>query len=400
MTGADNSRNPAVFAPGMTVVSIVIKSLPHYRIPFFELLRAELDRSDVTLRVIYGRPGKEEAKRRDTATIPWGLAIENRALSFGGRSVVWQPCAALVRDSDLVIVEQASKLLLNYVLLTRQAGGGARVAFWGHGKNLQRHGASRLGESVKRLVSRWPRWWFAYTERSAELVRQLPYPAERITTVQNAIDTAALRSRRAAVSDGELAALRASLGIQSRNVGIFAGGLYAEKRVGFLIDSAMALRKLVPDFELIVLGAGPDQGPVEEAAREHPWLHYLGPTLGTDSVPYFALARIALMPGAVGLGILDAFALQTPLVTVDLEHHGPEIEYLRHGVNGIILPASTDAGQYALAVSHLLRDEGEQERLREGCRASAQEYTIEAMADRFAAGVLLALNRQPRTALH
>lgn len=375
----------------MTVVSIVAKSLPHYRIPFFEALRAELERSRVTLRVVYGMPSTEEAKKQDTMTLSWGLAIENRSLTLAGRKFMWQPCAALVRDSDLVIVEQASRLLLNYLLLTRQARGGASVAFWGHGQNLQTHAASRLGEAVKRIVSRWPRWWFAYTEGSAELVRRLPYPPERITTVQNAIDTVALQRQHASVSEEELAALRSRLGIQSRNVGIFAGGLYAEKRLGFLIEAAREVRRLVPDFELIVIGAGPDQGLIEEAARTHHWIHYEGPSLGTDKVPYFALSKFTLMPGLVGLGILDSFALEVPPITIDMDCHGPEMQYLRNGENGVKLPAGTDPKGYAVAVSRLLHDEGELELLRAGCRAAAQVYTIEAMVDRFAAGVLLAL---------
>jgi glycosyltransferase involved in cell wall biosynthesis len=378
-----------------TVVTIVTKSLPHYRVPFFEALRSELERCGVTLGLIYGLPNAEEAKKQDTAAISWGHPIQNSIFPFGTRSFWWQPCAALVRRSDLVIVEQASKLLLNYVLLARQTLGGSRVAFWGHGRNFQAHIASRLGEAVKRVISRWPHWWFAYTEGSAEVVRQLHYPPDRITTVQNAIDTAALLRRRASVSEEELATLRLRWGIQSRNVAIFAGGLYAEKRIQFLIESAQALRRRVVDFELIVIGAGPDQVLVEEAAREHRWIHYPGPCLGTDKVPYFNLSQVMLLPGLVGLGVLDSFALEVPLVTVDLPYHSPEIDYLRHGENGLKLPAGTDPEGYAVAVAGLLCDEGWREHLKAGCRAAAQVYTLEAMVGRFSEGVLLALGRSP-----
>jgi glycosyltransferase involved in cell wall biosynthesis len=379
----------------MTVVTIVAKSLTHYRVPFFELLRVKLERCGVTLRLIYGLPSTEEAKKQDTAAVGWGRPIRNRMLPIAGRVFWWQPCATLVRESDLVIVEQASKLLLNYVLLGRQALGGSKVAFWGHGQNLQDHSASRIGEWVKRRVSRWPHWWFAYTEGSAEVVRQLPYPSERITAVQNAIDTVALRRRHDSVSELELTELRSRLGVESRNVAIFAGGLYADKRLTFLIEAARAVHRMVPDFELIVIGAGPDQSVIEEAAREHRWIHYVGASLGTDKVPYFSISKVMLLPGAVGLGVLDSFALEIPLVTVDRAFHGPEVEYLRNGENGVKLPAGTDPQGYAIAVSRLLRDEEERKRLQAGCRDSAQVYTIEAMASRFAAGVLMALDRRP-----
>lgn len=378
---------------GKTVVTIVAKSLPHYRIPFFEALRLELERHGITLVLIYGLPDAEEAKKQDTMSIPWGHPIRNRRIPFGGRSFWWQPCGTLIRGSDLVIVEQASKLLLNYLLLVRQWVGGAKVAFWGHGRNFQGHRASRSAEAVKRLVSRWPHWWFAYTEGSAEVVRQLNYPSERITAVQNAIDTSALRRRRALVDDQELAALRVRWGIQSRNVAIFVGGLYAEKRIQFLVAAARAVRRRVPDFELIVIGAGPDQRLVEEAAREYQWIHYPGACLGTDKVPYFSLSKVMLLPGLVGLAVLDSFALEIPLVTVDLAFHSPEVDYLRHGENGLKLPVDTDPEEYADAVSRLLLNQQERERLQAGCRVAAQEYTIETMVTRFTAGVLLALGR-------
>ena len=48
------------------------------------------------------------------------------------------------------------------------------------------------------------------------------------------------------------------------------------------------------------------------------------------------MAAMQFMPGAVGLGILDSFALQTPMVTTTQNFHGPEIEYLENGKNGII----------------------------------------------------------------
>jgi glycosyltransferase involved in cell wall biosynthesis len=290
-----------------------------------------------------------------------------------------------------VIVEQASKLLLNYVLLARQSLGGPKVAFWGHGCNFQRHRASRVGETVKRIVSRWPHWWFTYTDACAEVVRRLPYPPERISVVQNAIDTGGLLARRAVTDCAALTELRRQWGIRSQNIAIYVGGLYAEKRVGFLVAAARAVRRRVPDFELIVVGAGSDQVLVEEACREHRWIHYAGPRFGPDQVPFWALSRLMLLPGAVGLAVLDAFAMEVPLVTIDLTGHGPEIEYLRDGENGLMLPAGASAEDYATVVASLLSDQRRQDRLRAGCRAAARVYTLDVMVDRFAHGVLQAL---------
>jgi hypothetical protein len=46
---------------------------------------------------------------------------------------VWQPVLSATRKADLVIVDQASRLLVNYVLLARQRFGGPSIALWGMG---------------------------------------------------------------------------------------------------------------------------------------------------------------------------------------------------------------------------------------------------------------------------
>jgi glycosyltransferase involved in cell wall biosynthesis len=388
MATSTNRRN-------RSVVTIVCKSLPHYRIAFFEALRDALQRHGVSLRVIYGEPDAAEMQMKHTADLAWGIRIGNYQISVGSRYLCWQPCLSLLRGTHLVIVEQASRLLLNYLLLAHQWFGGAAVAFWGHGRNFQDDDAGHLGEIVKRVVSRWPRWWFAYTERSASVVRSLPYPSDRITVVQNAIDTTQLQKGLAALSEDDIASFRARTGIHSQSVAIYAGGLYHEKRIAFLLDAARHLRHRVQNFELIIIGAGPGRALVEDAARAHTWIHYPGPVYGDEKLRHFRVSKVMLIPGLVGLGVLDSFALGVPLVTVDLPGHGPEIDYLCDGENAVKLPRHTDPVGYADVVAALMTNEARLEQLRLGGRAAAKVYTLEAMVSRFRDGVLRALAHSP-----
>src|SRR5690606_5628088 len=102
----------------------------------------------------------EEAAKSDAVDVPWGAKIRNRHIRFGQKSLTWQPCLSLLQGADLVIVEQASRHLLNYVLLVCQAFGVHKVAFWGHGRNLKESAASPLGEYLKSITSRHVHWWF------------------------------------------------------------------------------------------------------------------------------------------------------------------------------------------------------------------------------------------------
>ena len=108
-------------------------------------------------------------------------------------------------------------------------------------------------------------------------------------------------------------------------------------------------------------------------------------------MPYFLLAKLALMPGGVGLGVLDSFVLDTPMVTTDVSYQGPEIEYLLDGVNGLVVAGDPGPREYASAVVSTLRDDALLARLRQGCRERRELYTIEAMVENFAAGVRAAL---------
>lgn len=375
------------------VVSLVFKSLYHYRIAFCEQLRDHLDRVGVDLRIIHGQPGREDAPKQDSVVLPWAHQIRNTVIPVGRRELFWQPALSALRGSDLIVVEVASKLLLNYVLLARQMLGGPHVAFLGHGFNARQRPGSALGERVKSIMSVRVHWWFAYNRVSTEAVAQLGYPRQRITDIQNAIDTRALIEARRRVLPEGLSDLRRALGLEGQHVGIFIGGMYADKLLSFLVEACRRVRAQIPDFEMIFLGAGPEQGLVQSAAAELPWIRYVPPKFGDDKVPYCLLAQVLLLPGAVGLAVLDSFALGLPLVTVDNRFHGPELAYLDNGYNGVVLPETADAGDYASAVAGLLRDSDRLAQLREGCTAASRTYTMEEMVRRFAAGVSLALAR-------
>jgi glycosyltransferase involved in cell wall biosynthesis len=159
-----------------------------------------------------------------------------------------------------------------------------------------------------------------------------------------------------------------------------------------LLEACELIRQRVPDFEIIFVGAGTEAALVKQAAERHSWIRYVGPKFDYDKVPYFLLSKLSLMPGLVGLGILDAFALGVPLVTTALPYHSPEIEYLQDGVNGVVVPQAESATAYGETVTELLRDEGRRQLLVAGGRASAEVYTIENMVERFATGVGQALH--------
>ncbi|MGD0167869.1 MAG: glycosyltransferase family 4 protein [Gaiellaceae bacterium] len=368
------------------------KTMPQYRVEFFERLRNTLGNAGITLHVAYGRGNREDISLGVSAHYANGIEIHNRRISVGNREVLWQPCLRLAAKADLVIVEQASRLAVNNVLLLMQLMRLTRVGFWGHGVNLKKHTASRSGEFVKRIVSRYPHWWFAYTEGTKEHVIALGYPSSRITVVQNATNTEVLIKTIGAVGERGATEFRDAYDLGSGPIGIFLGSLYRGKRLPFLIDAGVHLARLRPDFKLVIAGDGPERHFVEDAARQFSWLRYVGRLeRAQECAPALAAASFVLVPGSVGLVVLDSFAAAKPLVTTAINDHGPEIEYLRDGENGLIVADVDNAEAYARAIESLLDDGDRYDRLVSGCRRARTIYTLEAMVKRFTNGVIDAL---------
>lgn len=373
----------------MLTVSIVQRIVPHYRVAVLRTMRQVLETHGVDMEVIYGQEAEGTVPRSVQLDEPWAHRIQNRYLRVGKAELVWQPCLHKAMRADLVVVEQANRLLVNYALMAARSGA-RRVAFWGHGVNRQADDAGSVSERLKRRLAVAVDWWFAYTESSARRVYDLGFPADRITVVNNSVDTRGISAAVAAVTRQQQRETRAALGLPGAGIAIYCGRMVPEKRLDLLWPALLETRRLHPGFHMLLVGDGPVDHEARAMAAAHDWIHYLGAKSGAELARYYAVSDFMLLPGAVGLAILDAFAAGLPLVTSDVRTHGPEIDYLQPGVNGLI--TAPRPGEIAAACAHLLGSPQLLQQLRAGSLAAANSCTIEEMAARFSRGVLSALN--------
>jgi L-malate glycosyltransferase len=372
-------------------VVIVQEAVLQYRARFFELLRDRLDREGVDLDLVHSNVPASADVAGDAVDLPWATRVDKRDVWLGGRRLVWQRAHHVARAGDLVIVEQASRHLLNYLLAGERALGRRRLALWGHGRNLRVTQASRSAEWVKRRLSRHVDWWFAYTELSADIVAALGFPRDRITVVQNAFDTRALAAAVDALDAAAVERLRAEWGIGDAPVGLYLGGLFVEKRLDLVRAAADEVRRRDGRFVLLVAGGGTERAAMDEFARTRPWVRCVGPRFGADKAALLALADVLVVPAEAGLVVLDALAGGVPIAISAHEVHNPEVAYLRDGVNSLIVDDGGDPRRYAAAVADLLADAPRRQALAAGCREERTRYTVEEMATRFADGILAAL---------
>ena len=365
-------------------VLVIQRRMTHYRLPFFESLRQQCADNNIELILACGTAATDELNKNDSGELSWGIELTTY-YKFG---ICWQPFAHLLNDIDAVVVALENKLVFNFI--PQFFNYKLRFIYWGHGANLQGNPKS-LRERFKRRVASYADWWFGYTQMSVPLIERSGFPAERITVLNNSIDTAELAAQCAAVTPEHQARWRAELQLAGKQVGIYIGSLYEEKRIDFLLAAAKQLQQANPDFVLLIIGGGAQKALVEQFCAHHAWAHYLGVRKGQEKVDLLCLADVMLNPGLVGLGILDSFVAGVPMLTTDCGLHSPEIAYLQPGVNGLM--TANDLASYVAEVQALLSDAEVLARLRAGCLESAKEYTVENMARNFTQGLLQCLQQ-------
>lgn len=368
-------------------VVIIQRRMTHYRVPLFDLLRKKLDEAGIQLIVAFGDPTLTEQRKADSASLSWGVHVPTKYILNG--LLCWQNAWGVIQGADLVVITQENKLLFNHLLMFGKRR--FRLAFWGHGRNFQVGRSVSLSETVKRWIARRTDWWFAYTDASARVVCESGFDANKITVLNNTINTNSLQEDLNSLSLSEIEASKRTLGIGPGPVAIVLCSLYPDKRLGFLVEAAQAIHAEVPGFQLLVVGDGPDRSILEQAAvRSGGWLHYLGARKGREKALFLAMSKVMLNPGMVGLGVLDSFVAGVPMVTTDCGIHSPEIAYLKSDFNGLMTADTLLA--YKDGVLRLLNDDILYSRIQEQCRNSAKDKTLENMADRFCEGIQRSLS--------
>jgi glycosyltransferase involved in cell wall biosynthesis len=380
----------------MKRVLIIESQMNQYRVPFYTKLHQALSAQSIQLTVAYSDPIPSEAIKNDTCDLPQEFGMKVPGHWFWKEKLLFQPLLRTALGSELVVVEQANKFVLNHVLLPLSRLGLRRIAFWGLGENRQ-DGRIGISEWYRRKTINWVSWWFAYTRSSAGYLARAGVPQDRITVVQNAIDSQELQSQVAQITEEEVAETKARLALESDAcIGIYCGMLHRVKSLPFLLESAERIQRAIPNFHLLVVGGGPEQEYVDAQARKNAWLRSVGPRFGREKAKMLRLADVALLPGRVGLVILDCFAAGLPLLTTQIPIHGPEIDYLEAGVNGLV--TAHDPASYADAAIDLLLDKERLSMFRKASANCSGKYSIDTMAENFFTGICNCLDVPPAVA--
>lgn len=369
----------------MKKVLVVQKRMTHYRVSLFEFLKQRLNQYNIDLILAYGEPSSEEKTKKDDGEVEWAIKLPT-SYFMNGR-ICWQPFSHLANQADLIVLTHENKLIFN--LIPQWFYKNKKIVLWGHGENLQKKNKD-IRDSFKKITAKKADWWLGYTEMSHSLITANGFPENRITILNNSIDTNKLKKNIESLNKFDVIKFKNKYNIKDvSKVGVFIGSLYSDKKIEFLLDAVLKIKNKNPNFIFFIAGKGDKEELVNNFSNKYDWVHYLGLVKNEDKALLLHSSNIMLNPGLVGLGILDSFVSGTPMFTTDCGLHSPEISYLKNNVNGVM--TREDIDEYVAEVDFYLNNENIISKLISECIKSSNIYTVENMANNFAEGIHKAL---------
>jgi glycosyltransferase involved in cell wall biosynthesis len=380
--------------------------LPHYRVRFYELLA---ERGSFDYVVFHGAPPSWVG----TAELEGPFAfsqrrVDNREFRVGPLTLIYQPVVweILTGGYEAIVITTESKFISNLVLALLGRLRGISVLHWGFGYHPPRGSRESdvpnpvmlaITTAIKKSFTRLADGFIAYTKNGAEQLIASGYPRERTFFVQNTIDMSEQLRLYEAERATDEEAIRREFGLRPDSVVFtFIGRLVPIKRVDQLIEAIRLINrdKLAGRFvEALIIGSGLCEAELKEQAACLPEIHFLGALPPNDKVARALKASAAsVVAGMVGLVANHSLAHGRPVITRELDTHSPELEYIEHDRNGLIVAGDMDA--FARTLARFADDAEWQARLANGALETRDGLRMDAMAERFDEAVRMTVARR------
>jgi glycosyltransferase involved in cell wall biosynthesis len=377
----------------MTKVAIIQKSIPHYRVRFFEELAAQASALRLEMTVYHACETTQNAAYK---FLHKDLPIHQFTRNKNGPFWMEGLKAALIGADIIVAPQELQCVNVPYLWATRHRLCKTWI-WWGHGYNFQASvrssWATYLKEALKHFMTRRADGLITYTAGGVDYWKKRGMPENQVFPYYNTIDVEGLRKAGEEVTEQQRAELRRKFGLEGKRVLLFSGRLYAEKKVDFLLRAFAILKKTCPNVALLIIGDGEERSMLERLAAQLDLgdAHFLGEIVDPNSTAvYFSLAELLVIPGLVGLAIVHGFAFGLPMVTTRHDFHSPEIEYLSTD-NGVL--TRHDEEELSKAIAALFADQHRYETMCTAASQTAEHLLLNLSAQRFVQAIY-SLGRQ------
>lgn len=294
-------------------------------------------------------------------------------------------------EPDIVVVGAHMRTISELVLMLWCRATGVRVAVWDIFHRLG--SCPRHWDLYQTLVGRLAHACFPYGQRGRQEQERRGVPAARLHVISMALNEEPLIALSASLSAEMIDAFRLERGVSGRQVILHVARLTCERRADLLLEAFRCLHERGFDDALLVfIGTGPMQGTLERQAQALGIAHsvrFLGAVYDEAILArWFRAASIFAIGSSMGLSIHHAMCYGLPPITDEnVWNHGPEIEMLKPGVNGLVY-ATGSATNFADKLAGLLNDPLERQRLGRNATATVlTEYTLARKVANFVAAL-------------
>ena len=260
-------------------------------------------------------------------------------LSFLGRNLYLFPKRKILFNYDILIFEHALSNIFIYFLAFF---GTKPYILWGHGKTYSHLAFSHV-ETLRRIILKRSSGYFVYTVEGAKYLESLGYPRSQIQILNNSTDVVGLQKAVNKVSRGEIRNFLNKNKIpDSAFRGTFLGTLTREKGIEMLLPVAKKVQKIIPDFQILVFGNGPNVTEIDNLEMRNNGIFYngIGDISKTALLPF--ISKFLFIPKGIGLVAVDSFALGLPILTNKDDNYAPEFAYLEPEENCITCEYSVE----------------------------------------------------------
>lgn len=363
MAAKDQSMN-GLHGDAKKILLIHQDKIQHYRVPVYNYLHDYMVREGY--RTIIVSEGLQEGTNINPAfplvQMPLRLASLVKLIKSERPGAV------------ILFVNLKNSYLFPLMLYLKFAG--IKQAIWTHGIDLQRKRArtSLLMHRFEHFLSDSIILYAAHLHSYIAKSQQ-----RKIFIANNTLDLSAHDARKT-----DRAAVLGKYGITTGKNIICVGRIQRRKRIDDLIKAFERID--IPEAGLILVGPD-EEGLAAALAAKKKNVFVLGAVYGDEAIDLLRAADVYCIPGAIGLSIVDAQYCGLPVVTEDVDH-GPEIMYLKDGINGFIVPKG-DIALLAERLRLLLTDDSLRDRFSD---AAKKEVLTNGHMDRLCEGFKSALD--------
>jgi glycosyltransferase involved in cell wall biosynthesis len=366
--------------------------IPVYRAKFYEIL----NKNSATTYVVYHGAPPSNTGHRELQGVPDfpNVRVKNFEFSVLGKRIIYQPVIKriLLGSIDAVVLGHEIRFISNLVLFALCKVIRVPVIWWGQGfeKNELRGFASRLLAKptalVKTFLARLGDKYIVYTESGLAKLIRAGVLRDNVAVVRNTIDIEEQHELHTELIKVDPVELRKKLHVRLESkVLLYVGRIYKEKNVEqflHLIDRLNA-RKLCGSFvEGLIIGDGPDLDRLQKIGRDMEGIHFVGELYDQRAVAeYMRISSAVVIPGKVGLAVNHAFSQGVPVITRQHDYHAPEVEYIVHGENGLVIDGDFDS--FVDATVNYLNSPELVKKLAHGALLIRNKLTLEFMVSAF-----------------